>query len=62
MQYWCKDRQADQWKRVDSVDIATQYGQLIFENNAKAFGGKRIDFSASGTEKIRYTYAKKNEP
>lgn len=50
IQYWPRDRQVDQWNRVQKQTRA--YGQLIFGKAVKEFNGERILFLTTGAGQL----------
>ena len=48
--YWYRDRQVDQWNRIEDPEMNPHtYGQLIFDNGVKPCSGKKKStFSKNG--------------
>jgi hypothetical protein len=47
--YWYRDRQVDQWNRIEDPELNRHiYGHLNFDKGAKAFQWKKTAFSTNG--------------
>lgn len=59
MWYWHKDRYVDQWNKTKSPEINPKnYGQLIFNKNAKIIQWGKIVFSTNSTKIAAHPQAK----
>ena len=58
--YWHKNRQSDQWNRIENPEMDPQtYGQLIFDKARRLSNGIKTVSSASGAGKTGQRHAEK---
>ena len=58
--YWHKDRNIDQWNRIESPEInPCTYGHLIFDKGGKDIQWKKATFLTSGAGKTGQPLVKK---
>ena len=60
--YWHKNRNIDQWHRIESLEInPCLCSQLIFNKGDRSLNGVKITSSTNGVGRSRQLHAKKNE-
>lgn len=63
MWYWCKNRQINQWKRIEGPEIASRtFGQLIFNKGAMVVQWTTTQTSKKMVQLQLNIHMGKNEP